>query len=198
MGAIAGFRFYTGKGDAVASALGAWRRLAPGLAVALALACSGCAGFVPPRAETPERTDIGDVPTGSIRVPTTPVTSQPLPPLALAQTTPAAEPPTQAGLPPSLASAFSENDRETVHAALKTALLDQERAATVPWLNDISGHGGLISPVGPIVMQGDRVCRAVLVSIQRNSEAQWLQGMACRQPGGDWALGDMKPWNNPA
>lgn len=198
MGAIAGLRFYTGKGDAVASALGAARRLGPSLAVALALACSGCAGLVPPHAEAPDHADIGDIPTGSIRVPTARVASQPLPPLALAQTSPSGEAPAQAALPPNLATGLAENDRETVHAALKAALLDQERASTVPWLNDTTGHGGLISPVGPLITQGEQMCRAVLVSIQRNTETQWLQGMACRQAGSDWTLGDLKPWNNPA
>ena len=90
-------------------------------------------------------------------------------------------------------------DEDLLRGALASAFLDQERAATVPWLNDKNGDGGLIVPVGSPQLQAGGICRAVIISVQRRTgPSEWLQANACREADGSWALLDQRPWRNPA
>jgi hypothetical protein len=95
---------------------------------------------------------------------------------------------------------LSVEDREAVRATLAHAMLDQERAARVPWLNERSGSGGMIMPVGAPARRGDTTCRSVLVSIQKGEDVRYVQGEACRPPmaGADWTLGMLGPFQEPS
>lgn len=93
--------------------------------------------------------------------------------------------------------ALSDEDRDSVTSTLAQAMLDQERGATVPWLSDKSGHGGLIVPVASPIRQGDSLCRAVIVSITRDKATDWMQGDACKPIDADWRLLNLRAWRNP-
>jgi hypothetical protein len=138
-------------------------------------------------------------------VPTQRVTAEPLAPLA-APATPQAQPhpvvtstraPAEARPAERPPSPLSEAELDSVTATLALALLDQERGATVPWLDQRSGSGGTITPVGSPARQADTVCRAVLVSVQRGRDTSLVQGNACRG-GESWSLSDVRPFRNPA
>jgi surface antigen len=77
-------------------------------------------------------------------------------------------------------------------------MLEAERAPTVPWLHEPSRTGGVISPVGAPIRQGEATCRAVVVSIEHDGQRRFVQGNACRAHGYDWSLLDLRPWSNPA
>ncbi len=155
--------------------------------------------------------------------PVTGVSSQALPPLAppppaappAAPTAPAASsspPPPPAKAPLYTGSVpdanvqtaafmpLTEDDKTIVAATLSQAMLDQEKGATVPWLNEKSGIGGLIVPVASPLKQEDAVCRAVIVSQTRNSDTQWMQAEACKplMEGSTWRLLNVRAWRNPA
>ena len=94
---------------------------------------------------------------------------------------------------------LSAEDMALVAATLPNALLDQETAATLPWLNEGNGHGGLVVPVGSPVRQGNSICRALVISLQqRGQPSEWLQANACRSGDQAWQLGDQRAWRNPA
>lgn len=106
-----------------------------------------------------------------------------------------------ASIPPAKAPSdlLPREDAPFVHAVLPNAFLDQESAATLPWLNQANGHGGLVVPVGSPVRQNASICRAVVISVQPKGQASdWLQANACKTSGGDWVLNDQRPWRNPA
>jgi len=138
-----------------------------------------------------QRTDQQELTTGSLRVPAERVASQALPPPAPAAGTPALQ------LAAVQQTLLGEDERETVRATLANALLDQERAASVPWLHQRSGAGGMISPVGPLTRQGEARCRAVLISVQRGGETRTLEANACRTQTSDWSLADLRPFRPP-
>lgn len=89
---------------------------------------------------------------------------------------------------------LSEEEQATIGAAIQSAALDQPRAATMPWLDQRSGVGGLVTPVGSPVRQGEAVCRAILISVQRGSDVGQMQGNACRAPGHAWYVLDLRPF----
>lgn len=93
---------------------------------------------------------------------------------------------------------IGHDDLPLVSASLATAHLDQDSAATLPWLNEANGHGGLIVPVASPVRQGSTICRAVVISIQpRGLPSEWIQANACRSEDGAWTLNDQRAWRNP-
>lgn len=181
-------RSYNGSSAAVAL------RVA-GVLLALAPALAACSAISIPLGNLAGQRRAGEETTGSITpVPAQRVASQPLAPLAPA-------PPPAAPATPSAARPepipLSQAELDSVTATLALALLDEERGASVPWLDQRSGHGGIITPVGSPARQANTVCRAVLVSVQRGRETSMVQGNACR--GADnWSLSDVRPFRNPA
>ena len=174
------------------------RRLAAALILAPALA--GCGSIQIPLGNmmggSSERRPASES-TGSIApMPAPRVASQPLAPLS---PTPAAAPMALAATPAERRepSPLSEAELQSVTATLAHALLDQERGASVPWLDQRSGHGGMVTPVGSPARQAQAVCRAVLVSVQRGSETSLVQGNACRTLD-SWSLSDVRPFRHPA
>ena len=165
----------------------------------LAPALAGCGSIQVPLGNMlggNERRPASDA-TGSITpIPAPRVASQPLAPLApapAAMPTALVEAPAERREP----SPLSEAELQSVTATLAHALLDQERGASVPWLDQRSGHGGMVTPVGSPARQAQAICRAVLVSVQRGSETSVVQGNACRSLD-SWSLSDVRPFRNPA
>lgn len=106
-----------------------------------------------------------------------------------------------AAIPPDKAapSLISTDDLPVVTATLAGAFLDQESAATLPWLNNSNGHGGLIVPVGAPARQAGQICRAVVISVQSKGQASdWIQANACRDNDAPWQLQAQRNWRNPA
>ena len=137
------------------------------------------------------------VTTGSIAAPAIPYNStRP----SFSQNHPALANSGLASIPPAKlpSPVISADDLPLISAGLATAHLDQDNAATLPWLNEANGHGGLIVPVASPVRLGDTTCRAVVVSIQpRGQPSEWIQGNACRSGAGEWTLNDLRAWRNP-
>lgn len=92
---------------------------------------------------------------------------------------------------------LDEADATHVQAALALAQLDQDRAGTVPWINREAGTGGIITAVGIPLRQGAAICRALLVTVQKGNDTKTVQGNACRAPGFDWSLTDLRSFQAP-
>lgn len=137
------------------------------------------------------------VTTGSIATPAIPYSPTRS---SLTQSHPALANSGLASIPPAKlpSPVISADDLPLIGAGLATAHLDQDSAATLPWLNEANGHGGLIVPVASPVRQGDTICRAVVISIQpRGQPSEWIQANACRIGAGEWTLNDQRAWRNP-
>jgi hypothetical protein len=133
--------------------------------------------------------------TGSVRAPVERVETTALAPLPAAPS-----PPTTVAVAPPAPPApalLDERHAGAIRAALPSGMLEAERAATVPWLHETSRTGGVIAPVGAPIRQGEATCRAVVVSIEHEGQRRFVQGNACRAPGFDWSLVDLRPWTNP-
>lgn len=136
--------------------------------------------------------------TGSLRAPVDRVVSSTLPPLPVAAAPAAPAQATTLALAPPSSPMLEERHAVAIRAALPAGMLEAERAPTVPWLHEPSRTGGVISPVGAPIRQGEATCRAVVVSIEHDGTRRFVQGNACRAPGYDWSLLDLRPWTNPA
>jgi surface antigen len=160
---------------------------------ATSLAVAGCGAISIPLGDlmSGNRPAQGELTTGSVPAERVPAT--PLPPVITQASTQASAPAAAPSQP-----LLAEKDREAIHLALRAAMLDQERPARVPWLDQRSGHGGIVAPVGSVVRQGEATCRTVLVSVQRGNDTSWVEGNACRAPGFEWSLADVRPFRTPS
>jgi hypothetical protein len=167
--------------------------------LAIALAAAGCSAISIPlgqaagRAAAPARSD-AEITTGSIAAAPGAVRAvgEAAAPIAALAPTLRLDP-----VPPE-APLLSERELETVSNTLASALLDNERPPSVPWLDQRSGHGGMILPVGSLARQNGATCRAVIVSVQRGRDTRWVQGNACRGALAGWGLSEIRPFRNPA
>ena len=95
---------------------------------------------------------------------------------------------------PSLASTLDPEDWRRAHAALGVALDPQGNGALVNWDNPQSGVRGAFTPVGNAYASEDGVCRAFLADIGGKAAPRQLQGVGCRDKGGEWKVNDLRPW----
>ena len=93
-----------------------------------------------------------------------------------------------------LSSSLDAEDWRRARAALAVALDPQGNGAPVTWDNPRSGAKGVFTPVGDARPSDDKICRAFLADVGGAAPSQNLQGLACRDKTGDWAITDVKPW----
>lgn len=85
-------------------------------------------------------------------------------------------------------------DWRRARGALGLALDPQGNGEAVAWDNPKSGARGAFTPVGPAKPVDDRICRSFLASLGGSLPQRSLQGFACRDKGGDWAVDEVTPW----
>jgi surface antigen len=91
------------------------------------------------------------------------------------------------------AAAPSESDLAFARAAAVDAMARGVKDSNTPWSNPGSGASGNITPLGGAYSQGDFLCRGFLASYARGSAQAWLQGEACREDSGKWAVRSLRP-----
>lgn len=145
-----------------------FRSITPaGLLIGLALSLGGCATAIPLPSfiATKEDPDV----TGSIRQPS-----------ALS--------------PSPLSPSLDSEDWRRAKGAMSVALDPQGNGMPVSWDNPKSGAKGVFRPVGEAKPVDDKICRSFVADLSGSHPEQSLQGTACRDNGGDWALGPVTPW----
>ncbi len=98
-----------------------------------------------------------------------------------------------AGFPVSNASFYLDDDLATARAAAE-AMLDQEGETSASWNNPATGAHGTITRVAAAYTVGGTECRDFLSSYVREKSQAWLQGQACRNAFGHWAVRELQPW----
>jgi surface antigen len=93
---------------------------------------------------------------------------------------------------------LTEEDWRRAKGAMAVALDPQGNGAAVNWENPDTGLKGSFAPVGAPFVKSDLVCRAFVASLGEGDAPRWLQGSACRPSGGEWSVGEVKPWRKPA
>jgi surface antigen len=143
------------------------RSIAPiGVLIGLALGLGGCATSIPlPSFIAKEDPDV----TGSIR-------------------------PASSLSPSPLSSSLDSEDWRRAKGAMGVALDPQGNGLPVSWDNPKSGAKGVFRPVGEAKPVDDKICRSFVADLSGSHPEQSLQGTACRDKSGDWALGPVTPW----
>jgi len=85
-------------------------------------------------------------------------------------------------------------DKRRAKAAMSTALDPQGPGTTVAWNNPDTGSKGSFVPVGKAYPANDRVCRAFLADMSLKVSDKSVQGTACADKDGNWAVTESKPW----
>jgi len=93
-----------------------------------------------------------------------------------------------------LSGILDGEDWRRARAALGTALDPQGNGATVNWDNPDSGAKGSFVAVGRAYPADSRVCRAFLAELEQKGNDRSMQGTACVEKAGEWAVTEMKPW----
>ncbi len=107
---------------------------------------------------------------------------------------PAAQMPGKSRAISPLSPELGPEDWRRASGAMALALDPQGNGSSVSWDNKESGMKGLFSPVGSPFLRADEVCRVFLSTLELQTGASKLQGMACRPSGGDWSIKDIRPF----
>ena len=100
---------------------------------------------------------------------------------------------------PPLSPDLGAEDWRRAKGALAVALDPQGSGSSVSWDNPDTEMKGNFAPVGQPFVKTDEICRAFLATLTaKTGTPSSLQGTACRQSGGEWAIKDVKPWRKPA
>jgi surface antigen len=94
-----------------------------------------------------------------------------------------------------LSPGLDVEDWRRAKGALGLALDPQGNGSPVTWDNPRSGAKGSFTPVGAAKPVDERICRAFLAQVGGSVAPKDLQGTACRDKSGEWALDDVKPWS---
>jgi surface antigen len=90
-------------------------------------------------------------------------------------------------LPPDADLAFTK-------VAVSEVLNRDSNYTSVPWENPSSGARGTVTPIASAYSQDGQTCRDFLASYVQGKSQSWLQGEACKQDKGVWAVRSLKPW----
>lgn len=97
--------------------------------------------------------------------------------------------------PPSpLSPDLDAEDWRRAKAAMGVALDPQGNGSAVDWANPQSGAKGTFTPVAKAYPVDAKVCRAFIAMIDVKKSDRSVQGTACVDKAGDWAVSDSKPW----
>jgi surface antigen len=92
-----------------------------------------------------------------------------------------------------LSPGLDVEDWRRAKGALSLALDPQGNGSPVAWDNPRSGVKGSFAPVGAAAAVEERICRAFQAHVGGSVSARSLEGRACRDKSGEWALDEVKP-----
>lgn len=92
-----------------------------------------------------------------------------------------------------ISGAMDAEDWRRARGAMALALDPQGNGAPVSWDNPKSGAKGAFTPVGPARPVGERICRSFVAEVGGALPARSLQGAACRDRDGEWAIREAAP-----
>jgi hypothetical protein len=105
-----------------------------------------------------------------------------------AETGPVSAPhPATPGLP-------AEQDLTYVRAAAADLLNRGESDTSQSWESPHNRARGTVTLLAPSRTEQTVLCRDFLASYVRDGSETWLQGEACRSPGGPWEVHSLGPW----
>jgi surface antigen len=104
-----------------------------------------------------------------------------------AQATTAATAPAASGLN-ELRTRLDQSDRQAAYQALQLALDELGDGVTLVWKRPARGLVGKIKPVSAFRDDKGRVCRHLLYSLSLGGYEKEIEGNACREADGSWAL----------
>lgn len=87
-----------------------------------------------------------------------------------------------------LKSSLDRSDRTVALQALQLALTELGDGVTLVWRRPISQLTGRIKPVSAFRDDAGRICRTVVYSLARAGQEQEIEGVACREEDGRWAI----------
>ncbi len=93
----------------------------------------------------------------------------------------------------SLPVKISTSDWGYARGALGLALTGPENTPPVPWANPDTGVRGNFVPSAPAEVNNGVMCRSFIASRYEQSNSQKMQGKACRNADGYWAIEEAKP-----
>jgi surface antigen len=102
-------------------------------------------------------------------------------------TTTAATAPAASGLN-ELRTRLDQSDRQAAYQALQLALDELGDGVTLVWKRPARGLVGKIKPVSAFRDDKGRVCRHLLYSLSLGGYEKEIEGNACREADGSWAL----------
>jgi surface antigen len=97
-------------------------------------------------------------------------------------------------LPQPFAGMLDSGDWRLAKAALSSALDPKGNDAPSSWMNPESGNKGSFAPLGRAYFSDSKTCRLFLANIERKDGGGALEGTACRENQGEWAIAEAKPW----
>lgn len=93
-----------------------------------------------------------------------------------------------------LSSKLDGEDWRRAKGALAVALDPQSNGAPVSWDNPESKISGSFVPVGQAWTKDNNICRTFIARLAGSHPKRQLQGNACRDKSGEWAIGEVQPW----
>jgi surface antigen len=84
-------------------------------------------------------------------------------------------------------------DWRRAKAALATALDPQGDGSPVSWDNPQSGVKGSFAPTGKAYPVDAKVCRSFRSEVERKAGVTAMQGLACADKTGEWAIAEVAP-----
>lgn len=87
-----------------------------------------------------------------------------------------------------LNSGLDQSDRTIALQALQMALTELGDGVTLVWRRPVSQLRGRIKPVSAFRDDQGRICRQVVYSLARGGQEKEIEGVACREQDGHWAI----------
>lgn len=87
-----------------------------------------------------------------------------------------------------LKSSLDQSDRVVALQALQMALTELGDGVTLVWRRPASQLAGRIKPVSAFRDDQGRICRHVLYSLALGTREKKIEGVACREEDGHWAI----------
>ena len=87
-----------------------------------------------------------------------------------------------------LKSSLNQSDRKVALQALQMALTELGDGVTLVWRRQASQLAGRIKPVSAFRDDQGRICRHVLYSLALGAYEKKIEGVACREQDGRWAI----------
>jgi surface antigen len=87
-----------------------------------------------------------------------------------------------------LKTSLDRSDRTVALQALHMALSELGDGVTLVWRRPVSQLSGRVKPVSAYRDETGRICRSVVYSLARGGRETEIEGVACREADGRWAI----------